>query len=196
MAGRKKKGTCVCPICSESILDTIKTKKGHDGLFCEGVCDSWVDQCCAGRSRSTFAELQNSTESFHCPHCQLKLCRSDLWQTVNSLKDSVTRLESRLDDSQPVLVQSTDLPVPSITPVPPPVQPATPDAPAVSSPNIPTTNDQITTIVSSYINEEKEKAKRKLNLILHNVWESTSEDGLARKKTSIMSHLCFNSIWM
>ena len=58
-------------------------------------------------------ELQNSTESFHCPHCQLRLCKSEisnLWQTINSLKDSVTRLESKLVNSQPV-------PVPSVEPV-------------------------------------------------------------------------------
>ena len=60
------------------------------------------------------------------------------------------------------------------------------DAPVASSPpDVPTTNDQITTIVSSYINEEKEKAKRKLNLIIHNVGESTSEDSLESKKEDI-----------
>ena len=32
-----------------------------------------------------------------------------------------------------------------------------------------------------FINEEKQKAKRHLNLIIHNVPESPSEDGLTRK---------------
>ena len=61
------------------------------------------------------------------------------------------------------------------------------DAPIASTPpNISTTtNDQITTIVLSYINEEKEKAKKKPYLIIHNVGESTSEDGLQRKKEDI-----------
>ena len=72
--GRKKRGTCVCPICNESILDTVKTKKGHDATFCEGIRDSWLHRRCAGLSQSAFAELQNSTESFHCPdYCQLDL---------------------------------------------------------------------------------------------------------------------------
>ena len=52
-------------------------------------------------------------------------------------------------------------------------------------PNILTTNDQITAIISSYINEEKEKAKRKLNLIIQNVGETTFGDGLKRKKEYI-----------
>ena len=53
--------------------------------------------------------MQNSTESLVCPHCQLKLCKSEisnLWRTVHSLKDSVARLESKLANSQPVPVQS------------------------------------------------------------------------------------------
>ena len=60
------------------------------------------------------------------------------------------------------------------------------DTPIASSPpNIATTNDQITTIVSFYINEEKGKPKRKVNLIIHNLSESTSEDSLKRKKEDI-----------
>ena len=41
------------------------------------------------------------------------------------------------------------------------------------------------TIVSTYINEEKEKAKRHLNFIVHNTYESASEAGLTRKKHDI-----------
>ena len=61
------------------------------------------------------------------------------------------------------------------------------DAPIASTPLdiSTTTNDQITTTVSSYINEEKEKAKKKPYLIIHNVGESTSEDGLQREKEDI-----------
>ena len=72
------------------------------------------------------------------------------------------------------------------------------DAPIASSPpNIYTTNNQITATISLYINEENEKAKRKLNLIIHSVGESTSKDGLERKrKILIMCLLYFSSIWM
>ena len=37
----------------------------------------------------------------------------------------------------------------------------------------------------SLLNEEKEKAKRRLNLIVHNVEESTSDDGPTRKQHDI-----------
>ena len=132
VAGRRERGIYVCPICNETILNTTKTKKGHDAIFCEGVCDSWLHRRCAGLSQPSFVELQNSTESFHCPHCQLRLCRSEisnLWQTINSLKDSVTRLESKLVNSQPVPVPSVEpvasLSVPNGTTIQPSIQPAT-----------------------------------------------------------------------
>ena len=37
----------------------------------------------------------------------------------------------------------------------------------------------------AYINEEKEKAKRRLNVMIHNVSKSPSEDGLTRKSDDI-----------
>lgn len=95
-AGRKKRGTCVCPICNESIVEGIKNKKGQDAIFCEGVCVTWLHHQCAGLSQLAFVELQNSTESFHCPHCQLKMYKleiNNLWQTVESLQASVEHLE-------------------------------------------------------------------------------------------------------
>ena len=124
VAGRRKRGTCVCPICNETIVDTTKNKKGHDAIFCEGICDSWLHRRCAGLSQPAFTELQNSAESFVCLHCQLKLCKSEisnLWRTVHSLQDSVARLESKLANSQPVPVQSVkpvaNKPVPNVTSV-------------------------------------------------------------------------------
>jgi len=39
--------------------------------------------------------------------------------------------------------------------------------------------------MSKTSNEEKDREKRRLNLILHNVVESTAEDGQAREKEDI-----------
>ena len=47
------------------------------------------------------------------------------------------------------------------------------------------TSKNLSSFVSTFINEEKEKSKRKLNLIIHNVVESTKEDGAARKREDI-----------
>lgn len=60
-------------------------------------------------------------------------------------------------------------------------QTATPTSlPTVGDP----TND-IGSVVSTFLNEEKEKAKQRLNLIIHNVKESTSDDGPTRKQHDI-----------
>ena len=50
-------------------------------------------------------------------------------------------------------------------------------------------NSNVSSIVSTYINEEKEKSKRKLNLIVHNLAESSKDDGAARKQDDITSVL-------
>ena len=46
---------------------------------------------------------------------------------------------------------------------------------------------QLTAIVTSFISKEKEKVKRCLNLIVHNIAESTSEDGAIRKNHNVES---------
>jgi len=53
--------------------------------------------------------------------------------------------------------------------------------------NKPPTNntDNIHAVVATYINVEKEKAKIRLNVIVHNVSESLSEDGLTRKNYDV-----------
>lgn len=59
-------------------------------------------------------------------------------------------------------------------------------------PNTPSTTtvedrNSISSAVSSVINEEKEKSKRKLNLIIHNLAESSKESGDARRQDDISS---------
>ena len=51
------------------------------------------------------------------------------------------------------------------------------------------TDKQILTVVTNYINEEKEKSKRRLNVIMHNIPESTLED---RRKhdTDFVTDMC------
>ena len=49
----------------------------------------------------------------------------------------------------------------------------------------PKSDDHITSTVFSYLSEEKEKAKRKLNFIVHNWAESSSEDGTTRQRDGV-----------
>ena len=45
---------------------------------------------------------------------------------------------------------------------------------------------------NDYINKEREKAKRRLNVIIHNIPESVSEDSNTRKKhdTDFVTDIC------
>ena len=55
---------------------------------------------------------------------------------------------------------------------------------------VPQPKEQISEIVNSYINEEKTKSKRRLNVIEHNIIESTSEDPEIRHKHDTDSVSC------
>ena len=59
---------------------------------------------------------------------------------------------------------------------------------AKTPPNVPAKDaNAISSAVSSVINEEKEKSKRKLNLIVHNLPESSKDNGDDRKQEDISS---------
>ena len=130
---------------------------------------------CAGLSTILFNELVNSKAPFCCPHCRLKTNESEL----ATLKASVASLEnkiSNLEDRFKAMAKDT------------PVKSKINNKADVSNTPLHTSVDsssQIQTMVDSFINEEKEKAKRCLNLIVHNVTESTDEEGLNRKKHDI-----------
>ena len=42
-------------------------------------------------------------------------------------------------------------------------------------------------VITSFINEEKERSKRRLNIIVHNVAESSAESGSERKSYDIIN---------
>ena len=58
--------------------------------------------------------------------------------------------------------------------------------------SISSADKHIKTMFNDYINEEKEKAKRHLNIIIYNIPESASEDGNTRKKhdTDLVTDIC------
>ena len=84
-AGRKKRGTHVFPTCTEYIIEGSKCKRGHETIFCEWTCKSWLHHCCAGISLQAFAELR---EFLKCPHCQLKMYKMKLaaYNKLSTLK--------------------------------------------------------------------------------------------------------------
>ena len=95
---------------------------------------------------------------------------------ISSLEQQVKTLETKsLSNANPTYASATASSS-STNPQPTAVLPTS----AYSPPN-----DHIKIIVSSYLIEEKEKSKRQLNIIVHNLKESSSEDGATRKKDDV-----------
>jgi len=59
------------------------------------------------------------------------------------------------------------------------------EGPSANSSSQPSTSDMLRNAVSSVIDEEKEKQKRKLNLIVHNMEESSADHPQSRKEHDI-----------
>ena len=117
----KKKGGCICPICMEIIVESTKSKAGHDAIYCEGYCNSWLHRRCEGLSKPLFTCMEKSTDPFYCPHCQLKNYSTEianLKSTIASLTQTVSMLQSsfKLPD-QPSTTEQTTNDVPSKVPV-------------------------------------------------------------------------------
>ena len=108
----KKKGGCAynCPICSEVIIEPTKSKKGHDAIYCEGLCSSWLHRHCAGLPKSVFVSLEKSPDPFYCPHCLLKkhtATISDRKATIASLTEAIAALQFSVKSSVPTAVPSS-----------------------------------------------------------------------------------------
>ena len=48
----------ICDICCNKVIETESNTE--DALFCEGVCQKWVHQNCAGVTRYYFEKLSKS----------------------------------------------------------------------------------------------------------------------------------------
>ena len=81
----------VCPICEDVIEDSSPKVKGQESIFCEGVCNMWLQRGCIGLSKSGFQLVSTTREPFHCPHCALSSQRKE----IVALKASVDQLFSR-----------------------------------------------------------------------------------------------------
>ena len=55
---------CTCPICDDQILDAKGRRKGHDAIFCDGTCQTWLHRGCAGLSRRAFEAQVGSRGEF------------------------------------------------------------------------------------------------------------------------------------
>ena len=81
-----------CPICEDVIVDQSSGNKGHDSVFCDGLCNAWLHRGCAGLSKLAFDQVAASSDSFCCSHCSLSQQKKE----IASLKATVEMLSSDL----------------------------------------------------------------------------------------------------
>ena len=188
VASRKKSArdgeSFVCTICLESIAPPTDDNDERELIFCEGKCDSWLHRKCAGLPKPIFDSIRLSETPFHCPFCCLanyECLFNDMKATIASLEHKVSQLEK---NSTPAINTFRSLSNTSNEPhdstlVTPQTKETLPD-------------NSIQDMVATLLNEEKEKEKRRLNIIVHNVPESSSEESLTRKNedTEFVSKLC------
>ena len=90
----------MCPVCEKAVIDG--GRKSQDSIFCEGSCQAWLHRCCAGLTRTRFAELSDDSRPFYCPSCasdkhthelaELKSAVAALVLEVEQLKSTVHTL--------------------------------------------------------------------------------------------------------
>ena len=154
----KSSHTVSCCICEADIVDDT-----DESVLCEGICQAWMHRKCAGISRQVFAVISKSNDPYLCSHCML----SNYKEEIVSLKNQVNSLSNEL-----ALLKGNQVPT----------DVSDSSLPDDSQVSISSADKHIKTMFNDYINEEKEKAKRCLNIIIHNIPESPSEDGNTRKK--------------
>lgn len=88
----KTKHTCL--ICMEVIVDSTPRKPGHDSIFCDGECQSWIHRRCAGLSKLAFSKLcsVSNTKPFYCPNCRLEQQSLEISELKSTLSKVVVEL--------------------------------------------------------------------------------------------------------
>ena len=164
-----------CFICDNAIAIASETNEGEDALFCDGLCQAWCHRKCIGLSRQLFTIVCESDDPFLCLYCSLACYQKEivnLSEQVKSLSSEIAQLKSQDSTSGTDKAESLHASVSNV----------------VQSSNghshVPQSQD-ISKIVTSALSEEKEKEKRRLNLIIHNLKESQEVDPHKRKESDI-----------
>ena len=158
---------------------TCKKEANVDAIECQW-CTGWEHKVCAIISSEEYVLLDTISTNvmFFCSICAKKvpaaLASFGIDAKIESIENKVTRLCN--DVNKQLELQSKKIEGKLSTLESKIHTPAAPSAPVT---------DESNKLLSTLINEEKEKSKRKLNLIFHNIAESTKEDGVARKQDDI-----------
>ena len=99
----KENKDCICPICEDQILEAKGRRKGHDAIFCDGTCQSWLHRGCAGLSRKAFEAQVNSNGEFYCPTCHLNVFESimaDMKRELTTVKNALSTISAHIDQEK------------------------------------------------------------------------------------------------
>ena len=148
---RQQKPSTTCPICCETVEDTIDIKKDHDNIFCDGDCQDWLHRQYAGLSKSAFKVAAAKVDSsFHCPRCHLSHQSSE----IAELKVKLVSMTKELAHLNDVVTQKDSGAIVS-------------DVDTIHSSS--TTNDHVESSIHKY---EPTSTNKKPNLIFFGIPES------------------------
>jgi len=175
-----------CITCSQDVEE--------NGVECNW-CLRWEHCECAGISSNEYTVLSNSSSKimFFCSICYTKVPfalkvkdeatnnHETLQKSLESINSNLSKLHSNVSEvaknlgTQIDKHQKTFAEVLADHPADVPMQSAPPSL----------SEDSVAHITVSLATEQKEKEKRQLNIIVHNVEESSATDGVSRKKDDI-----------
>lgn len=90
----KEKSKTVCAVCDEVILEAEDQNEGHDAVYCEGECQSWLHRKCAGLTHKAFVKICESNDPYHCVYCRV-LTQS---KEILYLKEQIKILTNKLGE--------------------------------------------------------------------------------------------------
>ena len=131
-----------CSICQEIILEG---EEGQDDVFCKGQCQSQIHQKCSGLTSQVFEKIFESDDKYMCPYCMLSIQNCELKELRNIVKSLSKKLDKLTGSPPPANASKKDK-------VQPPLISESKTDIAMND-----TPDDITTTVTSLINEEREK---------------------------------------
>ena len=67
--------------------------RGHESIFCEGVCQGWMHRTCIGLSKKAFQSTKESPEPCLCHYCSSVAQQSEIQQ----LKATVSALQAEIE---------------------------------------------------------------------------------------------------
>ena len=99
-----------CPICDDAIEDCSTKARGHDAVFCDGHCNTWLHRGCAGLSKTAFKKVTESNDPFFCTRCYLSQHKEELIAlrtTVDKMASELGSLRSALKEIAGKVTPST-----------------------------------------------------------------------------------------